>query len=165
MRAPIMPTQAGVEPLPRLHKGAAQREGQPRTLAFKVEAKPFAWPHRTSPWWPPQYDSVSRSNAEDRFARLLLPYTLCTLTVYMTGGCMGSINVKEARRLLKSLLDRAEAGETITIARRGEVVARLVPPSRRPRRLPSLSALRRSIKRKGRALSRIVIDSRVDERA
>lgn len=78
---------------------------------------------------------------------------------------MGSINVKEARRLLKSLLDRAEAGETITIARRGEVVARLVPPSRRRRRLPSLVALRRSIKRKGRALSRIVIDSRVDERA
>ena len=78
---------------------------------------------------------------------------------------MGSINVKETRRLLKTLLDRAEAGETITIARRGEVVARLVPPSRHPRRLPSLSRLRDSIKRQGRSLSRIVIDSRVDERA
>ena len=78
---------------------------------------------------------------------------------------MGSINVKETRRLLKTLLDRAEAGETITIARRGEVVARLVPPSRHPRRLPSLSGLRRSIKRKGRFLSRIVINSRLDERA
>ena len=41
---------------------------------------------------------------------------------------MGSVNVKETRRFLKSLLDRAEGGETITIARRGEVVARLVPP-------------------------------------
>lgn len=78
---------------------------------------------------------------------------------------MGSVNVKETRRLLKSLLDRAEAGETIAIARRGEVVARLVPPSRRPRRLPSLSELRRSIKRKGRPLSRIVMDSRTTERA
>ncbi len=78
---------------------------------------------------------------------------------------MGSVNVKETRRLLKSLLDRAEGGETITIARRGEVVARLVPPSRHPRRLPSLSRLRQSIKRKGRALSRVVIDSRLDERA
>lgn len=78
---------------------------------------------------------------------------------------MGSVNVKETRRLLKALLDRAEAGETITIARRGEVVARLVPPSRHLRRLPSLSRLRDSMKRQGRSLSRIVIDSRVDERA
>lgn len=78
---------------------------------------------------------------------------------------MGSVNVKETRRILKALLDRAEAGETITIARRGEVVARLVPPSRHLRRLPSLSRLRDSIKRQGRSLSRIVIDSRVDERA
>ena len=78
---------------------------------------------------------------------------------------MGSVNVKETRRLLKSLLDRAEGDETITIARRGEVVAKLVPPSRHPRRLPSLSQLRQSIRRKGRSLSRVVIDSRLDERA
>ncbi len=52
---------------------------------------------------------------------------------------MGTINVKETRRRLKSLLDRAERGETIMIARRGEVVARLVPPARHPRRLPSLN--------------------------
>ena len=78
---------------------------------------------------------------------------------------MGFVNVKETRRLLKSLLDRAEGGETITIARRGEVVAKLVPPSRHPRRLPSLSQLRQSIRRKGRSLSRVVIDSRLDERA
>lgn len=78
---------------------------------------------------------------------------------------MGSVNVKETRRLLKSLLDRAEAGETITIARRGEAVARLVPPFRPPRRLPSLRLLRHSIKKKGRSLSQIVVDSRLDERA
>lgn len=81
---------------------------------------------------------------------------------------MGSVNVKETHRLLKSLLDRAEAGETITIARHGEIVARLVPPSRHPRQLPSLSRLRGSIKRikrKGSSLSRIVIDSRLDEGA
>lgn len=78
---------------------------------------------------------------------------------------MGSVNVKETRRLLKSLLDRAEGGETITIARRGEVVARLVPPSQHARRLPSLNRLRQSIKKKGRSLSRVVIDSRLDERA
>jgi prevent-host-death family protein len=78
---------------------------------------------------------------------------------------MGSVSVKETRRHLKSLLDRAERGETITIARRGEVVARLVPPSRHPRRLPSLKQLRQSIKTKGRALSRVVVDARLDERA
>jgi antitoxin (DNA-binding transcriptional repressor) of toxin-antitoxin stability system len=78
---------------------------------------------------------------------------------------VGSVNVKETRRLLKSLLDRAEGGETITIARRGEVVARLIPPSRHPRRLPSLTRLRQSIKKKGRSLSRVVMDSRLDERA
>jgi prevent-host-death family protein len=78
---------------------------------------------------------------------------------------MGSVNVKETRRQLKTLLDRVEAGETIAIARRGEVVAKLVPPARRPRRLPSLSALRRSIRRKGRSLSSAVIRSRVEARA
>lgn len=78
---------------------------------------------------------------------------------------MGTVNVKETRRLLKALLDRAERGETITIARRGEAVARLVPPVRHPRRLPSLKQLRQSIKIKGRSLSRAVVDSRLDERA
>lgn len=78
---------------------------------------------------------------------------------------MGTVNVKETRRRLKSLLDRAERGETIIIARRGEVVARLMPPARHPRRLPSLNQLRQSIKIKGRDLSRVVVDARLDERA
>ena len=78
---------------------------------------------------------------------------------------MASVNVKETRRQLKTLLDRVQAGETIAIARRGEVVAKLVPPARRLNRLPSLSTLRRSIKRRGRTLSSVVIRSRLDERA
>lgn len=77
---------------------------------------------------------------------------------------MAAINVKETRRQLKTLLDRVQAGETITIARHGEVVAKLVPPARRPHRLPSLSTLRGLIKRKGRTLSSIVIRSRIEER-
>jgi prevent-host-death family protein len=78
---------------------------------------------------------------------------------------MASVNVKETRRQLKTLLDRVEAGETIAIARHGEVVAKLIPPARCPRRLPSLRALRRSIKRKGRTLSSAVIRVRLEERA
>lgn len=45
---------------------------------------------------------------------------------------MGTGNVKETRRQLKTLLDRVEAGETITIARHGAVVAKLVPPANAP---------------------------------
>lgn len=40
---------------------------------------------------------------------------------------MGPINIKGTRRQLKVLLDRVEAGETITISRRGAVIAKLVP--------------------------------------
>ena len=78
---------------------------------------------------------------------------------------MGTINVKETRRQLKTLLDRVEAGETITIARYGTVVAKLVPPARRPKRLPSLATLRRTIKPKGRPLSHVVARARTAERA
>jgi prevent-host-death family protein len=78
---------------------------------------------------------------------------------------MATVNVKETRRQLKTLLDRVEAGEIITIARHGTVVARIVPPARRPKRLPSLAALRKSIKPKGRTLSRVVRDARTEDRA
>lgn len=78
---------------------------------------------------------------------------------------MGTVNVKETRRQLKTLLDRVETGETITIARHGTVVAKLVPPARRPKRLPSLAALRRTIKPKGRPLSTVVQRARTAERA
>ncbi|THJ21929.1 MAG: type II toxin-antitoxin system prevent-host-death family antitoxin [Nitrospira sp. CG24D] len=78
---------------------------------------------------------------------------------------MGTVNVKETRRQLKTLLDRVEAGETITIARHGAVVAKLVPPAKRPKRLPSLAALRRTIRPKGRSLSNAVLQARTEERA
>jgi antitoxin (DNA-binding transcriptional repressor) of toxin-antitoxin stability system len=78
---------------------------------------------------------------------------------------MGTVNVKETRRQLKTLLDRVETGETIDIARHGAVVATLVPPARRPKRLPSLAALRRTIRPKGRPLSNVVQRARTAERA
>ncbi|TKB85533.1 MAG: type II toxin-antitoxin system prevent-host-death family antitoxin [Nitrospira sp.] len=78
---------------------------------------------------------------------------------------MGTVNVKETRRQLKTLLDRVEAGETITIARHGPVVAKLVPPAKRPKHLPSLVALRRTIRRKGRSLSSTVQQARTEEHA
>ena len=69
------------------------------------------------------------------------------------------------RRQLKTLLDRVEAGETITITRRGAVVAKLVPPAKHPKRLPSLAALRRKIRPKGRPLSSAVQQARTEEHA
>lgn len=44
------------------------------------------------------------------------------------------VGVHEAKTHLSRLLERVAAGEEILIARRGEVVARLVAPERRRRR-------------------------------
>lgn len=78
---------------------------------------------------------------------------------------MEPVSVKDTRRRLKTLLDRVEAGETIAIARRGAVIAKLVPPETQTRRLPSLAALRRTIKPKGRPLSALIEEARMEDRA
>ena len=78
---------------------------------------------------------------------------------------MATINVKDARNQLKALLERAEAGEEITIARRGKAIAKLVPPARRSIRLPSMAKFRASIRMKGRSLSATVRQNRKDERS
>jgi prevent-host-death family protein len=78
---------------------------------------------------------------------------------------MGPINIKDTRRQLKTLLDRVEAGETIAISRRGAVIAKLVPPDTRKKRLPSLMALRRTIRSKGRPLSTLIQEARMEDRA
>lgn len=59
---------------------------------------------------------------------------------------MNRINVTEAKARLNELVDRAEAGETINMARRGRVAARLVPPERivRPINIAVLRALRKA---------------------
>lgn len=47
---------------------------------------------------------------------------------------MTAVNIAEAKARLSELVERAESGETVEIARRGRVVARLVSaePTRRP---------------------------------
>lgn len=47
---------------------------------------------------------------------------------------MLTVNVHEAKTHLSRLLERVEAGEEVLIARRGKVVARLVPLQAAPRR-------------------------------
>jgi prevent-host-death family protein len=77
---------------------------------------------------------------------------------------MMTINVKDARSQLKALLDRVAGGEEVVLKRHGKVVARLVPPSRKAKRLPSLKAFRASISLKGLSLSETVIKNRADAR-
>jgi prevent-host-death family protein len=50
---------------------------------------------------------------------------------------MAAVNVHAAKTHLSRLLERAHAGEEITIAKNGQPYARLVPlPGRRPERKP-----------------------------
>lgn len=47
---------------------------------------------------------------------------------------MDGVNIAEAKAHFSELVDRAEAGETVEIMRRGKPVARLVPPEPKKQR-------------------------------
>ena len=51
---------------------------------------------------------------------------------------MSQVNLNEAKTHLSKLIERVRAGEEITIAKSGKPVARLVPLSSLPPRLPGL---------------------------
>jgi prevent-host-death family protein len=61
-------------------------------------------------------------------------------------------NLSEAKAKLSNLVDRAEAGEEVTILRRGRPVAKIVPLER-PRKPLDLEALRALRRRRPRARS------------
>lgn len=78
---------------------------------------------------------------------------------------MPSVNLKEARRRLGELVRAAGRGEAVVITRRGRRVAQLGPirdAAASP--LPDLSALRASVRVKGRSLSRTVAALRAGAR-
>lgn len=57
---------------------------------------------------------------------------------------MESINLADAKARFSEIVDRAEAGESIEITRRGKLAARIVPPMiERPRKPIDLEALRK----------------------
>ena len=76
---------------------------------------------------------------------------------------MQTVNIKEARKNLSSLLNRVESGEEIIITRRGNVIAKLVP-TKQGGDLPSMKKFRSSIRSSEASLSRAVVDSREKER-
>ena len=55
---------------------------------------------------------------------------------------MADISIAEAKAHFSELVDRAEAGETVRITRRGKPVARLVPETKKKKRI-DVEALRR----------------------
>jgi prevent-host-death family protein len=75
---------------------------------------------------------------------------------------MGPVNLKEARARLSDLVRTVEHGESVTITRRGKIVARLMPPETAPsqKKAPDLNAFRASLKGKGKPLSQTVIENR-----
>lgn len=77
---------------------------------------------------------------------------------------MRTVSTKEARQNLRALLDLVQAGEEITILRRGKEVARLVPPLRKNRRLPDLSDFRASLRMLGEPLSKEIVKARREGR-
>jgi len=77
---------------------------------------------------------------------------------------MRTINIKEARACLGSLVDMAERGETVIITRHGKQSARLVPMPACAKGLPSLGEFRSAIAAHGTGLSETVMASRHEER-
>ena len=58
---------------------------------------------------------------------------------------MREVNVRDTRTRLAELLDAVEAGEGVTIVRRGSPIARLVPHDAAGAPFPDRSALRASL--------------------
>jgi prevent-host-death family protein len=77
---------------------------------------------------------------------------------------MKTVSVAEARKRLKALLDEVSSGHEVSVVRRGQEVARLVPAKRRQRRLPALGSFRASIRVTGEPVSRSVVRSRREGR-
>ena len=77
---------------------------------------------------------------------------------------MKTVSVAEARRRFKALLDEVSSGHPVSVVRRGQEVARLLPPKPRRVRLPALGSFRASIRVTGEPLSRTVIRERAGQR-
>lgn len=77
---------------------------------------------------------------------------------------MEQVSVREVRDNLRAYLDRAEAGEEFLVLRRGEEVARIVPPKREPKEFPDLTEFRKSIRLHGESVSETITQMRRESR-
>ena len=76
---------------------------------------------------------------------------------------MLEVKVKEARARLGQLLNKVEAGQSVTLTRRGKKIACLVALDEE-KHLPCLKEFRQSISVEGKGLSTAVIISREEDR-
>jgi len=74
------------------------------------------------------------------------------------------VSLTEVKSKLHSILAHVEKGEEIVILRRGKKVARIVPPKKELKPLPSLKDFRASIRVSGEPLSSTVARTRSQER-
>jgi len=78
---------------------------------------------------------------------------------------MHTVTAREARKIFSSLLNETEHGVVVSITRRGQEVARLVPPEPvESCEFPDMAEFRNSIKVKGIPTSQVVIEMRDKER-
>lgn len=75
-----------------------------------------------------------------------------------------AVNVKEVRANFAAYVARAEQGEEIVITRKGQVVARLVPPTPRAVLDPDLLAARRNRLQTPKDMPNLVLLARQEER-
>ena len=69
--------------------------------------------------------------------------------------------IREARRRFSEYINKVQKGEEIIITKRGEPIAKLVSIQKRKcNKLKSHKELRNSIKRMGKPLSKILLESR-----
>lgn len=74
------------------------------------------------------------------------------------------VNVREARRNFRQLLEWVARGEEVVLLRREVEVGRIVGPGRGPAKLPDLTAFRKRIRLRGGPMSEAVINARRRER-
>ena len=77
---------------------------------------------------------------------------------------MKTMNIREARARLSTLVDMAAAGETVVITRHGRESALLGPVAPRTGALPSLEEFRARILHQARGLSEDIVVARRQER-
>lgn len=77
---------------------------------------------------------------------------------------MKTMSVKEIRKNLAGVIRDAESGDTTVITRFGNPIAAVAPIRKERGKLPDLTEFRKSIRVRGKALSRVVCEARNESR-
>jgi prevent-host-death family protein len=79
---------------------------------------------------------------------------------------MRTVNVRDARDHLAEILTQVSGGEVVILTRRGQEIARIVPPANATRPLPERSVAREAMMKRGaRVTKSTVVAQREGERA